>query len=109
MRVAAVDCEVQQTKTSSGVRELYMPWQNQVRKRCHPQSSQYHHFIPRFLLRNFAAFKNPGKIVPKVSRRTKNRAPKPQKLTMLDLESGNLKEGDVGDTFGIVDMYRDFK
>ena len=27
---------------------------------------------------------------------------------MLDLESGNLKEGDVGDTFGIVDMYRDF-
>ena len=74
-----------------------------------PKSSQYHHFIPRFLLRNFAVFKNPGKIVPKTSKRSKNQAPKPQKLTVLDLKAGDFKQGDVGETFGIVDLYRDFK
>lgn len=72
-----------------------------------PQDSQYHHFIPRFLLRNFANFKNPGSIVPKTSKKTKNRAPKPQRLTILDLEAGDFRQGDVSDTFGIVDMYRD--
>lgn len=74
-----------------------------------PQSSQYHHFVPRFLLHNFASFKNPGKIVPKTSQKGKNRrAPKPQKLTVLDLKDGDFRTGNVGDTFGIVDMYRDF-
>ena len=73
-----------------------------------PNSSQYHHFIPRFLLKNFAVFKNPGKVVPKKSKKTKSRAPRPQKLTVLDLESGKFEQGDVGHTFGIVDMYREF-
>ena len=74
-----------------------------------PENPQYHHFVPRFLLRNFAVFKNPGKVVPKTSTKSKNRAPKPQKLTVLNLKSGIFDQGDVGDTFGIVDMYRDFK
>ena len=74
-----------------------------------PQSSQYHHFIPRFLLRNFADFKNPGKIVPKTSTKSKKRAPRPEKLTILDLTSGLSREGDVGNTFGIVDLYREFE
>lgn len=74
-----------------------------------PQNSQYHHFIPRFLLRNFADFKYPGKIVPKTSTKTKKRAPRPEKLTILDLRTGLLREGDVGNTFGIVDLYRDFE
>ena len=74
-----------------------------------PQSSQYHHFIPRFLLRNFADFKYPGKIVPKTSTKTKKRAPRPEKLTVLDLRSGVFREGDVGSTFGIVDLYREFE
>ena len=74
-----------------------------------PEPSQYHHFIPRFLLRNFAVFKNPGRSVPKTSQKSKNRAPKPQKLAIIDLQSGDFKQGDVGDTFGIVDMYRDFE
>ena len=73
-----------------------------------PQSSQYHHFIPRFLLYNFASFKNPGNIVPKTSQKGKNRPPKPQKLTVLDLKAGVFKTGNVGDTFGMVDMYREF-
>lgn len=73
-----------------------------------PLKSQYHHFVPRLLLKNFADFKNPGNIVPKTSRKAKSRPPKPQKLTVLDLESGDIRQGDVSDTFGIVDMYRDF-
>ena len=73
-----------------------------------PQSSQYHHFVPRFLLYNFASFNNPGKVVPKTSQKAKNRTPKPQRLTVLDLKAGSFKTGNVGDTFGIVDMYRDF-
>ena len=34
--------------------------------------------------------------------------PKPQKLTVLDLKAGAFKTGNVRDTFGVVDMYRDF-
>ena len=73
------------------------------------QSSQYHHFIPRFLLRNFAVFKNPGHIVEKTSKNKKNRPPRPQRLNVLDLKSGTFEQKDVADTFGIVDMYRDFE
>ena len=73
-----------------------------------PQSSQYHHFVPRFLLYNFASFKNPGNVVPKTSKKAKNRPPKPQKLTVLDLKAGVFKSGNVSETFGIVDMYREF-
>ena len=70
--------------------------------------SQYHHFIPRFLLRNFAVFKNPGKITPKTSRNKKKRAPAPTRLNLLNLEIGALEQADVAHTFGFVDMYRDF-
>ena len=73
------------------------------------KKSQYHHFVPRFLLRNFAVFKNPGKIVQKTSKKHKNSPPKPQRLNVLNLKSGAFEQRDVGDTFGIVDMYRDFE
>ena len=73
-----------------------------------PQSSQYDHFVPRFLLYNFASFKTPGKAVPKTSKKAKNRTPKPRELTVLDLKAGDFKSRNVGDTFGMVDMYRDF-
>ena len=73
------------------------------------KSSQYHHFVPRFLLRNFAVFKNPGRVVQKTSKKTKNRPPRPQRLNILNLKSGAFEQKDVGDTFGIVDLYRDFE
>ena len=69
--------------------------------------SQYHHFIPRFLLRNFAVFKNPGKITPKTSTSKKKRAPVPSRLNLLNLEKGALEQADVAHTFGFVDLYRD--
>ena len=69
--------------------------------------SQYHHFIPRFLLRNFAVFKNPGKITPKTSTNKKKRAPVPTRLNLLNLEKRALEQADVAHTFGFVDLYRD--
>ncbi len=70
--------------------------------------SQYHHFIPRFLLRNFAVFKNPGKITPKTSTNKKKRAPAPTRLNLLNLQTRALEQADVAHTFGFVDLYRDF-
>ena len=70
--------------------------------------SQYHHFIPRFLLRNFAVFKNPGKITPKTSKNKKKRAPVPTRLNLVNLEKRALEQADVAHTFGFVDLYRDF-
>ena len=69
--------------------------------------SQYHHFIPRFLLRNFAVFKNPGKITPKTSKNKKKRAPVPTRLNLVNLEKRALEQADVAHTFGFVDLYRD--
>ena len=69
---------------------------------------QYHHFIPRFLLRNFAVFKHPGKITPKTSSSKKKSPPVPNRLNLLNIETGKLEQADVGHTFGFVDMYRDF-
>lgn len=68
---------------------------------------QYHHFIPRFLLRNFAVFKNPGNIKPRTGRGKKATAPVPSRLNTLDFAAGALIQEDVARTFGFVDMYRD--
>ena len=68
---------------------------------------QYHHFIPRFLLRNFAVFKNPGNVKPRTGRGNKKPAPVPSRLNTLDIATGTLVQEDVGRTFGFVDMYRD--
>ena len=54
-------------------------------------------------------FKNPGKVVQKTSKKTRRRPPRPQRLNVLNLKSGAFEQKDVGDTFGIVDMYRDFE
>ena len=69
--------------------------------------SQYHHFIPRFILKNFAVFKNPGKIKTRSGGGRKRSAPDPSRLNMLDLEKGTLTQNDVATTFGFIDMYRD--
>ena len=68
---------------------------------------QYHHFIPRFLLRNFAVFKNPGNVRPRTGRGKKKPAPAPSRLNTLDFAAGALIQEDVARTFGFVDMYRD--
>lgn len=72
------------------------------------EPSQYHHFIPRLLLKNFAVFKNPGVITARTSNSKKRKAPDPKRLNVLNLESGKREQADVGHTFGFVDIYRDF-
>ena len=69
--------------------------------------SQYHHFVPRFLLRNFAVFKNPGNVKPRTGRGKKSSAPAPTRLNTLDFVAGTLIQEDVARTFGFFDMYRD--
>ena len=68
---------------------------------------QYHHLVPRFLLRNFAAFKNPGNVKPRTGRAKNKPPPKPSRLNILDFTRGTLRQEDVAHTFGFVDMYRD--
>jgi len=63
---------------------------------------QYHHFIPRFLSRNFAVLKNPGQVAPKKSKKKNNRPPLPKALNQLNLKQGTLEQGDVGRTFGFL-------
>lgn len=69
---------------------------------------QYHHFIPRFLLRNFVIFKHPGKITPKTSSSKKKSPLVSNRLNLLNLKTGKLEQADIGHTFGFVDIYRDF-
>ncbi|KAL8749578.1 MAG: hypothetical protein Q9199_007599 [Rusavskia elegans] len=74
-----------------------------------PQSvtpSQYHHYVPRFLLRNYAVYKDGFK--PSTKKKGKGKSPQPQNLNLLDLESGELKQASLSKNFGLQDMYRDF-
>jgi hypothetical protein len=78
-----------------------------------PEKSQYHHYIPRFILRNYAHPASPPKNTSKSKKRGKRkstpRAP-PLMLSSIDLsgETAQIKESTVDKTFGITDMYRDF-
>ncbi len=77
--------------------------------------SQYHHFIPRFILRNFT---HPYQPPDGPSKGTKNRnkrwrlkhqSDEPMLYT-LDISTAEaaITETTVGRTFGLTDMYRDF-
>ncbi|CAL8574721.1 hypothetical protein XPA_000675 [Xanthoria parietina] len=68
--------------------------------------SQYHHYVPRFLLRNYAVHKDGFK--PSTKKNGKGKSSEPQKLNLLDLESGELKQTWLSKNFGLQDMYRDF-
>ncbi|KAH6681370.1 hypothetical protein B0J14DRAFT_623366 [Halenospora varia] len=77
------------------------------------EKSQYHHFIPRFILRNYS---HPGQR-PAASRPSKNRGKsknaarsKDPLLFGLNLsgEEPEITETSVAKTFGMMDMYRDF-
>ncbi|EED23296.1 conserved hypothetical protein [Talaromyces stipitatus ATCC 10500] len=66
--------------------------------------SQYHHFIPQFILRNYAHVRSP-------KRRGRGKwHSSGEALHVIDLSSDNpeLVESPVRRTFGLTDMYRDF-
>lgn len=83
-----------------------------------PTKSQYHHFIPRFILRNFAHPYEPPNHPSKGKRsakRGKRRSkdgyfPDEPMLYAINLAeaSAELIETPVARTFGLTDMYRDF-
>jgi hypothetical protein len=82
-----------------------------------PAESQYHHFIPRFILRNFAHPFKPPDIPPKGSAKRGKRSrkgghyPNEPMLYAINLAgaTAELTETPVSRTFGLVDMYRDLK
>lgn len=83
-----------------------------------PENSQYHHFIPQFILRNFAhnyrpltwkGFAKRHSNRGDIQRKTGLRPGEPA-LHIIDLSSDNpeLSESPIRRTFGMMDMYRDF-
>lgn len=81
-----------------------------------PNGSQYHHFIPQFILRNFSHPYRPLTNKGRAKRRF-NRGkgkdglyPGDQALHIIDLsnDTPELVESSVRRSFGLADMYRDF-
>ena len=78
--------------------------------------SQYHHFIPRFILRNFThpyqPPDGPSKGTKSRNRRRKGGKHQPNEPMLYTLDLSTPKpaiiETAVGRTFGLTDMYRDF-
>lgn len=78
--------------------------------------SQYHHFIPRFILRNFVHPPNPSKAFLKQSPKTTKHWKKGGRnynepmIYAVDLSkpTAEIVERPVSRTFGMTDMYRDF-
>ncbi|MCJ1253219.1 hypothetical protein MMC24_001030 [Lignoscripta atroalba] len=74
-----------------------------------PPRAQYHHFIPRFILRNYASsIQLPtGSAKRRQNRRSQSQA-KDGTLNVIDLENVKVTQTPVSRTFGQLDMYRDF-
>lgn len=78
--------------------------------------SQYHHFVPRFILRNFGhPYKPPDKLPNKSAKHRKQKRknghrPGEPMLHAIDLAGATpyFVETPVSRTFGLTDMYRDF-
>lgn len=82
-----------------------------------PTKSQYHHFIPRFILRNFVHPTNQRQVSSKKSPKSAKRSRKSGRnynepmIYAVDLSkpTAEILERPVSRTFGITDMYRDLK
>ena len=87
-----------------------------------PQKSQYHHFVPRFILKNFAhPFRPPGETVcgrskdsKRHNRRRRNKNvgyPDEPMLNIANFDgvTASIVESPVAKTLGMTDMYRDIR
>ncbi|PGH27766.1 hypothetical protein AJ80_00554 [Polytolypa hystricis UAMH7299] len=68
--------------------------------------SQYQHFVPRFMLRNF------GEAVQTPPRRGRNRRGRRQDqkdfiINVIDIKDATIRQNSISREFGLVDMYRD--
>ncbi|GMF71658.1 unnamed protein product [Aspergillus oryzae] len=74
--------------------------------------AEYHHFIPRFLLRQFAALEQPPPTRRQRGRRPRSQRPQGQPpkdpfVNAIDLRKNALVQVSISREFGLVDMYRD--
>lgn len=73
------------------------------------EKSQYHHFVPRFILRNYS-HPGPPPLATKRRGKRKNGPRAPEQMVFgIDLSDSEPKitETPVAKTFGMIDMYRD--
>lgn len=104
-------------EADSQMGERAMPISNRT-PRCHPANilfqntgkmsapkAQKHHFIPRFILRNFAPADQPP-ARPAASANRKSRGGD-FLVNKIDLESSSLTQRPASTEFALVDMYRD--
>lgn len=70
------------------------------------ERSQYHHFIPRFILRNFAD-PNQFPTGPAKGRRKSKSKRRDALINSIDLHSVNVEQRWLSSEFGIVNMYRE--
>ena len=78
-----------------------------------PQRPQYHHYIPRFILRNYV---DPAQQpTPNTGNKKKDKKKLQQMqrkrdflLNILNLQGTMLEQQPISRTFGVMDMYRDF-
>ena len=70
--------------------------------------SQYHHFIPRFLLRNFVSdtVTNPS-VTSRKGRQRRNYRPWDEFVNVLDFQDATVGQRPIAKEFGLFDMYRD--
>ena len=73
-------------------------------------TSQYHHYVPRFLLRNYAVHRDGyGSSTTKAKKKGKAKSSQPENLNLLNLQTGAIEQTFLSKNFGVQDMYRDFK
>ena len=78
--------------------------------RAEPQRPQYHHFIPRFILRNYAdPMQPPPGLNKKKQKRWVQSHSKDGVLNIIDLDKVKVTQSPLSSTLGLLDMYRDVK
>lgn len=71
--------------------------------------SQYHHFIPRFILQNFSHPFRPRSTKGKYGSKKGRRYGEPMLYTIDLIGNGDVTEAPIAKLFGLTDMYRDFR
>ncbi|MCJ1436100.1 hypothetical protein MMC27_005478 [Xylographa pallens] len=78
--------------------------------RAESQRPQYHHFIPRFILRNYAGpMQPPPGLNKKKQKRWVQTHSKDGVLNVIDLNNVKVMQSPLSSTLGLLDMYRDVK
>lgn len=77
------------------------------------QRSQYHHYVPRFILRNYTdpnqqPVVNTGNKKQDKNKQRRIRQTRDFMLNVVNLQDVELEQQPLSQTFGVTDMYRDF-